>query len=174
MILLSVSWLNRFIFHYIIMKKSILQTFKAKEQGILGALFYHGLFKPETKTSCSIHKTGQGCQLQYYSSPSCASRDFYKNLPQKLIPECFISTLFQMALLIPFHSFHFHLNFHGSDFFFIPPGILTMRIDSLQPDRRNEKTQSSVIKDGQANLYLLVDLDCSKIFYSVQLLNNFI
>lgn len=43
-----------------------------------------------------------------------------KNLLQKLIPECFISTLFQMAVLIPFHFFHFHLNFHGSDFFLFP------------------------------------------------------
>lgn len=67
-----------------------------------------------------MHKTGQGYQLQYYTSLVSAARDFYlsenKNLLQKLTPGWFISTLSELVMLTPFHSLCFHLNLSGSGF----------------------------------------------------------
>lgn len=72
-----------------------------------------------------------------------------------------------MAVLIPFHFFHFHLNFHASDFFLVPRERFDYKDRFLAAWQEKLKTQAILIKDGQPNLYLLVDLGCNKIFYSV-------
>lgn len=75
-----------------------------------------------------------------------------------------------MVMLTPFHFLHFYLNFSHSGFSFFPWEHFDYKdkfLGAWQEKKKKTKHKTFLIKDGQHNLYLLVDLEFNKMFYSM-------